>query len=202
MVHGTAWILNNLRMILGRISNLILIPAKFNIGNLGIHYRIFTKILGGYYWQVLGSGQVLNLSKYEFRTFGSWYSYHDSMSWNRLVKYWDDTHVTTLWVDLSTLSVDVSPSFFEMGGIFRSCQSPKNFWEVFSGVTPRNFKYFGNFHPTKLGKISNLTIIFFKWVGSTTNSSTGPRFSPPSPSTPGSSCCPGHGRLLRAHSCW
>jgi len=32
-----------------------------------------------------------------------------------------------------------------MGGIFRICQSPENFWEVFLGVTPtstRLVKYF------------------------------------------------------------
>ena len=35
------------------------------------------------------------------------------------------------------------------------------------------FKYFLNFHPY-LGKISNLTSIFFKWVGSTTNQTCAP----------------------------
>ena len=56
------------------------------------------------------------------------------------------------------------------GATGHGSSSHSTFWATSTWFSGRwQLKHFWNFHPYYLGKWSNLTSIFFKWVGSTTN---------------------------------
>ena len=66
---------------------------------------------------------------------------------------------------------DCSPQYCEFADCFPTCPSSKKKIESKSDAHPKlvgGFKYV-LFSPRSLGKISNLTSIFFRWVASTTN---------------------------------
>ena len=64
------------------------------------------------------------------------------------------------YVNVSSLEGKGNPS--------PKCPETNLYYLWFRNYLGGGFKYFWNFHPY-LGKISNWTSIFFRWVGSTTN---------------------------------